>query len=150
MLRQFEWKSSRVKKVLKSVERKINAKASFTRTLFVHRIYFSWSLAQDGEGGTVMEWNFQKLAIFFQVWTQYNIIPKIPKIIMWGAFSGIIYFMFFFSFYEDCCFWIKYKVSFSTSYDLKAQTVMVLNFCVFYVASLAHRSTQLRLSVSYL
>ena len=27
---------------------------------------------------------------------------------------------------------------------------MVLNFCVFYVASLAHRSTQLRLSVSYL
>ena len=51
-----------------------------------------------------MEWNFQKLAIFFQVWTQYKIIPKIPKIIMWGAFSGIIYFLFFFRFMKNAAF----------------------------------------------
>ena len=69
----FEWSCSRVKKACKSMEIKINANFSFTRTLLDDKIRFFSFIAQDGVDGKGLK--FEKNDQRFQVWMQFN--PKI-------------------------------------------------------------------------
>lgn len=66
------------------------------------------TLAQDGKDGNGVK--LEKIGYLLEVWTRY--IPKIPEIIIWGAFSGNIYFMFSFCFIKNAAFELSTKFRF--------------------------------------